>query len=46
MLYRFGPLWHVPPELDEAGLEALRRQFEAEMRQGYARAQADVRARR
>src|SRR5262245_968898 len=45
VLFRFGPRWRVPPELDEAGLEALRREFEAQMREGYARAQVDVRLR-
>ncbi|HXZ84062.1 MAG TPA: lysophospholipid acyltransferase family protein [Myxococcota bacterium] len=45
VLFRFGPLWRVPPGLDAEGLEALRRDFEAEMRAGYARAQLDVRRR-
>jgi lysophospholipid acyltransferase (LPLAT)-like uncharacterized protein len=44
VLYRLGPLRHVSPELDEAGLEAERRALEAELREGYAQIDADVRS--
>jgi lysophospholipid acyltransferase (LPLAT)-like uncharacterized protein len=42
VLYRLGPPRHVPPGADETGLDALRQELEAEMREGYARADADV----
>jgi hypothetical protein len=45
VLYRLGPLRRVAPELDEAGLDAARRALEAELREGYAQADADVRGR-
>ena len=42
VLLRFGPPWRVAADLEEADLEALRSGFEVEMREGHARAQADV----
>jgi lysophospholipid acyltransferase (LPLAT)-like uncharacterized protein len=44
VLFRLGALHVVPPDLDEPALEAARRALEAQMREGYARADADVRA--
>jgi hypothetical protein len=43
VLYRLGPPRRVPPELGEREIDALRHELEAEMREGYARADADVR---
>jgi lysophospholipid acyltransferase (LPLAT)-like uncharacterized protein len=45
VLFRLGPPRRVPPETDEARLDAIRRELEAEMREGYARADADALAR-
>jgi lysophospholipid acyltransferase (LPLAT)-like uncharacterized protein len=43
VLFRFGGLRVVPPDADEPALEVMRHALEAEMREGYARADADVR---
>ena len=42
VLFRLGPPRRVPEELGEEDLEALRLAFEREMREGYARADAEV----
>ena len=44
VLYRLGPARYVAPDLDEAGLEAMRRALEVEMREGHARAEAEMRS--
>jgi lysophospholipid acyltransferase (LPLAT)-like uncharacterized protein len=42
VLYRLGPLRHVASDADESALEMQRRDLEAEMREGYARVDAEV----
>jgi lysophospholipid acyltransferase (LPLAT)-like uncharacterized protein len=44
VLYRIGTLRRIGPDLDEGALETARAALEREMREGYARADADVRA--